>query len=481
MKRLSTILKALDLPYRIMGDDVQIESICYDSRVVKANSLFVAIKGYAHDGHDYVDQAIKNGAAAVVIERDMDIHVSKLITADTRRALAELSFEFYGTQYNNFDLCGITGTNGKTTMTHLLYQLCEADQKVPALVGTLGIKTPFKHIAGERTTPESSDLAKLFYDLDKKMIDSLFMEVSSHALALKRVHHLRFEAAAFTNLTQDHLDFHENMEDYFKAKSQLFYHLNPGAKSIINIDDPYGKRLYNSLEIAKVSYAVDNNEADYHYKELQLGVKGIQGVLVTPEGHIKINAPLLGKFNAENISGAIAIYRSMYPNSALKMDEFHFKSVPGRMETIMTSKATAVVDYAHTPDAMEKALKAASKIEDRKNIICVFGCGGDRDKDKRSKMGAIAEKYSNTIIITNDNPRNEDPQSIADEILTGINDKQDVRICLDRAKAIKEAWMSSKVGDILMVLGKGAETYMEIKGQRLHFDDRERLLELKQL
>ena len=481
MKRLSNILKALDLPYRIVGDDVQIDSICYDSRAVKPNSLFVAIKGFAHDGHDHVEQAIKNGAVAVVIEHDMDIESSKLITQDTRRALAELSYEFYGSEYNNFDLCGITGTNGKTTMTHLLYQLSEADKKTPALVGTLGVKTPYGHIEGERTTPESSDLAKLFYDLDKKMIDPVFMEVSSHALVLNRVHHLRFEAAAFTNLTQDHLDFHKNMEDYFKAKTQLFYHLNPGSKSVINIDDPYGKRLYNMLEISKISYAVDNNNADYHFKELQLSVRGLQGLLSTPKGDVKIHAPLLGKFNAENIAGALAIYRSMYPESTLEFDNFHFKAVPGRMETIITSKATAVVDYAHTPDAMEKALKTASEIEDRKNILCVFGCGGDRDKDKRPKMGAIAEKYSDTIIITNDNPRNEDPQSIAEKILTGIKNKQDVSICLDRAKAIKEAWMSSKAGDILMVLGKGAETYMEIKGQRLHFDDRERLLELEQL
>lgn len=480
MKTLSNILKALDLPYRLIGNDVPVEAITYDSRKVEKNSLFVAIKGFNHDGHEHVEAAIKNGASVVLLEHDMDISISKVITTDTRRALAELSYEFYGTQYNNFDVCAITGTNGKTTMTHLLYQLCEKDNRIPALIGTLGIKTPFEHIEGERTTPESSDLARNLSKLDKQNISSIFMEVSSHALILRRVHHLRFDAAVFTNLTQDHLDFHKNMEDYFHAKRQLFYHLKTGAKAIINIDDPYGYRLYNSLEVCKVSYAVNNSDANYFFTELKADVNGIKGILTTPKGIISIKAPLLGNFNAENIAGAIAIYSTMYPDSKLDMNNFHFKAVPGRMETIFTSKATAVVDYAHTPDAMEKALSSASKLEDRKNIICVFGCGGDRDTDKRAKMGAIAEKYSDKIIICNDNPRNEDPQAIADDILTGIINKTKTSVCLDRAKAIEEAWMSSNNGDILMVLGKGAETYIEIKGQRLHFDDRERILELEQ-
>lgn len=480
MKRLSILLQALDLPYRIEGTDVIIESICYDSRNVSKNCLFIAIKGFKNDGHDHVREAIKKGAIAIVVDHDMEVGVTKLITSDTRRALAELSFEYYGTEYNSFDMCGITGTNGKTTMTHLLYQLCQADKKIPALIGTLGIKSPFAQIEGERTTPESSDLAKIFYDLDKKGVESLFMEVSSHALILKRVHALRFNIAAFTNLTQDHLDFHSNMEDYFNAKSQLFYHLKPGGKAVINIDDNYGKRLYKSLDIPKVSYAVDNSDADYYFKELSLGVKGIKGLLRTPKKDIIIDAPLLGKFNAENIAGTLAIWSTEYPDSKLDLNKFNFKAVAGRMETIMTSKATAVVDYAHTPDAIDKALSAVSKLEARKKIICVFGCGGDRDRSKRAKMGTIVEKYADTIIITNDNPRNEKPQDIANEILLGIKNKDNVIICLDRAKAIKQAWKSSETGDILMVLGKGAETYMEIKEQRIHFDDREKLLELEQ-
>ncbi|MFA6619071.1 MAG: UDP-N-acetylmuramoyl-L-alanyl-D-glutamate--2,6-diaminopimelate ligase, partial [Candidatus Neomarinimicrobiota bacterium] len=342
MKKLSELLVALDLPYRIEGKDMMIERICYDSRKVEKNSLFVAIKGFKSDGHDYIKQAISKGASAVVIEHDMDIEVTKLITSDTRRALAELSYAYYGSEYNSFDICGISGTNGKTTMTHLLYQLSKADNKRPAVVGTLGVKTPFFHIEGERTTPESSDLAKTFYELDKQEIQSVFMEVSSHALVLKRVHGLRFDIAAFSNLTQDHLDFHKNMNDYFKAKSQLFYQLKHCGKAVINIDDHYGKKLYSSLEVGKISYAVDNGDADFYFKELSLGVKGVKGKLRTPGCDIIIKAPLLGKFNAENIAGALAIYKTLYPNSKLNFDNFAFEAIPGRMESFFTSKATLV-------------------------------------------------------------------------------------------------------------------------------------------
>lgn len=478
MKKLSSLLPALDLPYRIEGADVIIEKICYDSRKAEKNSLFIAIKGFKSDGHDHVKQAINKGAVAVVIDHNMDLEVTKLIISDTRRALAELSYDYYGSEYNSFNICAITGTNGKTSMTHLLYQLSEADKKIPALVGTLGIKTPFLHIEGERTTPESSDLAKTFYELDKQEIQCVFMEVSSHALILKRVHGLRFNIAAFSNLTQDHLDFHKNMNDYFKAKSKLFYHLKPGGKAVINIDDHYGKKLYKSLEIGKISYAVDNTEADFYFKDLSVGIKGIKGTLKTPGSDIMVNAPLLGKFNAENIAGSLAIYHTLYPESKLNFDHFAFKAIPGRMESFITSKATVVLDYAHTPDAMEKALSTASDLEGKKRIICVFGCGGDRDKDKRAKMGSIAEKYADSIIITNDNPRNEEPQKIADEILKDIKNTDKAIICLDRAKAIKQAWESSESGDILMVLGKGAETHMEIKGQKIPFNDKNKILEL---
>jgi UDP-N-acetylmuramoyl-L-alanyl-D-glutamate--2,6-diaminopimelate ligase len=478
-KRISTLLTFLQLPYRVYGEDVNITHITYDSRQAGSGSLFVAIKGFKTDGHDHIPQALKNGAIALLVDHPIETEITQIIVDDTRRAMAEISFGFYGCEYNNFELAGITGTNGKTTMTHLLYQMAEKAGRYPALIGTLGIKTPKGMVEGSRTTPESPDLAKAFYELDKEGVDSLFMEVSSHAIELMRVHSLRYDAAVFTNLTQDHLDFHKDMDDYFNAKAKLFEQMKPGARGIINIDDSYGKKLYTNLMIGKISYAVDNRYADYHFDELSVNVNGIHGTLNTPHGQIRVNAPLLGRFNAENIAGSIACWEYLYPG-LLDLNDFPFEPVAGRMEMVRTSKATAVIDYAHTPDAMEKALKAASDLDHRKKIITVFGCGGDRDQAKRPMMGKIAETYSDRIIVTNDNPRNEEPQVIANAILDGIEDKTKATVCIDRKAAIKTAWSASEPGDLLMILGKGAETYMEIKGNNLPFNDKEIMLKLEQ-
>ncbi len=480
MKKLSALLKALELPYRIIGDDVNISNIAYDSRTVEPGTLFVAVKGFKSDGHDHIESAIKRGAVALVVDHEVPFSISQIVSNDTRRALAELSFSYFGCAYNNFELAGITGTNGKTTMTHLLYQIAEKAGKTPALIGTLGIKTPTGSFEGERTTPESRDLAKQFYDLDKQGITALFMEVSSHAIALKRVHSLRFNAVVFTNLSQDHLDFHENMQDYFETKALLFEQMKPGARGIINIDDMYGFKLYKELEIGKISYAVQKEDADYHYSDLKVSVHGIKGKLITPKGSIHVHAPLLGRFNAENIAGSIATWDSMFPELDTDLNDFPFRPVVGRMEMIPTKRATAVIDYAHTPDAMENALFTAFDLSDRKRIITIFGCGGDRDRAKRPIMGKIAEKYSDKIILTNDNPRNEEPFDIVNEILNGIDDMNKIEINLDRAKAIKQAWKDSEKGDILMILGKGAETYMEIKGHKLSFNDKDIMLTLEQ-
>ena len=478
-KNISQLLPFLQLPYRVVGNDVTITHITYDSRQVRDGSLFVAIKGFKSDGHDHIPVAIEKGAVALLVDHHIENGIPQIIVKNTRRAMAEISFAFRDCEHHRFRLTGITGTNGKTTMTHLLYQLAEKSGQKPALIGTMGIRTQAGSVEGSRTTPESADLAKTFQDLDEQGVNSVFMEVSSHAIELFRTHSLRFDAAMFTNLTQDHLDFHETMEDYFQAKAKLFKQMKPGARAIINIDDPYGQRLNRDLPIGKVSYAVDNAEADYHFDELSVNVNGIHGMISTSKGRINVNAPLLGKFNAENIVGSIACWDYLYPD-AIDLNDFPFQPVAGRMEMVKTSKATAVIDYAHTPDAMEKALKAASELDNRQDIITVFGCGGDRDKAKRPLMGAVSDKYSDTIIITNDNPRSEEPQVIANAILEGINDEKKVEICLDREKAIEKAWKNSKPGDILMILGKGAETYMEIKGQNLPFNDKNIMLKLEQ-
>ena len=479
VKKLSLILQSLKRPYEFIGTDTEISNISYDSRQVVKGSLFAAIKGFKTDGHHHIPQAIENGASALLVDQHVDHDLPQIITDDTRAAMAELSFALYGRKEQHFKLSGITGTNGKTTITHLLYQIGKKAGKSPALIGTLGVKAKDMVLEGVRTTPESADLAMIFEQFNEKGVTSVFMEVSSHAIELKRVHSLLFDVAVFTNLTQDHLDFHQDMEHYFRAKSKLFKQLKPGAKAITNIDDPYGLRLYNNLISNKISYAIDNTEADYHFSELSVNVKGIHGILKTPDGDISVNAPMLGRFNAENIAGTIACWNTLYPGDT-DLNDFEFCPVDGRMEMIRTSKGTAVIDYAHTPDAMEKALKAASDLEKRKKIITVFGCGGDRDKDKRPKMGAVADKYSDMIYLTNDNPRNEKPSMITDTILMGIDNKNKVMTIHDREKAIESAWKSSEPGDIVMILGKGAETYMEIKGDRVPFNDKEIMLKLEQ-
>ncbi|MCK4812979.1 MAG: UDP-N-acetylmuramoyl-L-alanyl-D-glutamate--2,6-diaminopimelate ligase [Candidatus Marinimicrobia bacterium] len=475
--QLLLLLQELQVPFRYEGGDAAIHHIEYDSRQVKPGTLFVAIKGFQTDGHAYISDAVKRGAVACIVEHAVDCDCPQIIVLDTRTVLAELSFAFYNIP--TYPLFGVTGTNGKTTITHLLYQLAESAGMHPALIGTLGVKTQNSASEGERTTPESRDLAALLQGFSQENIDAAFMEVSSHALALKRVHSLQFDAAIFTNLTQDHLDFHPDMEAYFRSKTLLFKQLKPGAYSIINIDDPYGKRLNDMVEIPKMTYSVQDSSADVYFSELSVSVQGIKGILNTPNGPIPIRTPLLGRFNAENIAGSIAAWLSVYPEIPQSLNNTLFRPIPGRMEMIHTARGTAVIDYAHTPDAMEKALKAASQLENKKRIITVFGCGGDRDREKRPLMGEIAIRYSDEIILTNDNPRNEPARQIVDDILRGMGNTRHVRICLNRKKALTQAYNLSTPDDLLMIMGKGAETYMEIKGEKIPFNDKEIILTLE--
>ncbi|MBN2780498.1 MAG: UDP-N-acetylmuramoyl-L-alanyl-D-glutamate--2,6-diaminopimelate ligase [Candidatus Marinimicrobia bacterium] len=479
MIRLKTLLKQVRFSSAYTGEDLIFSRLDYDSRKVAPGSLFVAIKGFHSDGHEYVRDAVARGAVACVVEHPVDCACPQVVVENTRIALAELSYRFYRTAEAPFALTGITGTNGKTTIAHLLYQLAEAEGLTPALIGTLGVKTPYQKQEGERTTPESIELAGLFDGFARQNVNAVFMEVSSHAIALHRVRTLLFNAAVFTNLTQDHLDFHRNMEDYFLTKSHLFDQLKPGGAGIVNTDDPYGKRLYASLKTPRVSYAVNDVSADVHFRSLSLSVHGIHGELRTRKGTVQVAAPLLGAFNAENIAGGIACWQSLFPDSTLDLDYFPFKPIAGRMEMVPTRRGTAVIDYAHTPDAMEKALKTASALEGRKRLITLFGCGGDRDHGKRPLMGAVAEKYADTIILTNDNPRNEQPQLIAKAIMKGMRSAGRVSVCLDRREAIVRAYQNSEPGDLLMILGKGAETYMEIKGERIPFNDKEIIEQLE--
>lgn len=469
MKPLRSLLLQLSTPHRYEGPDLMISDIDYDSRKVRPGSLFVAIRGTEKDGHDFIDDAAARGARICIAEEARDSRCPQVLVPDSRIALAELSRAFYLPENFPQFLVGVTGTNGKTTITHLLYQLAEAAAIKAALIGTLGVKTPDYRLEGERTTPESRDLAERFRDFEHEGIRAVFMEVSSHAIALKRVHGLYFDLAIFSNLTRDHLDFHRDMEDYFQTKAQLFRN---AASTLINSGDPYGKRLAQTVEGKVFRYAVSRPDADVYYKDLRVSIDGIHGILASSLGDIAVDAPLLGIFNAENIAATIAAAVLLFPEKAKLLQHFPFQPVPGRMERIPTQRGTAVIDYAHTPDAMEKALQAVRDLEGVKRVISVFGCGGDRDHGKRPLMGAVAERYSDHIILCNDNPRSEDPLAIIEAIRSGMHDTKRTEICVDRAVAIGRAYTLSKPGDILMILGKGAENYIEIKGERIPFQDK---------
>ncbi|MDD4961051.1 MAG: UDP-N-acetylmuramoyl-L-alanyl-D-glutamate--2,6-diaminopimelate ligase [Candidatus Marinimicrobia bacterium] len=469
MKQLRSLLRQLSASLRYEGPDMMISDIAYDSRKVSPGSLFVAIRGAEKDGHDFIDDAAARGALACIAEEASNSECPQILVPDSRIALAELSRAFYLSESFPEFLVGVTGTNGKTTITHLLYQFAEAAAIKAALIGTLGLKTPDYRLDAERTTPESRDLAERFRDFGSEGIRAVFMEVSSHAIALKRVHGLYFNLAIFSNLTRDHLDFHRDMEDYFETKSQLFRN---AASAVVNCADLYGNRLVQTLKGKVLRYAVSMRDADVYFKDLRVSIDGIQGILTSPLGDIAVDTPLLGTFNAENIAAAVAAAVLLFPEKAGLLQNFSFRPVPGRMERILTRRGTAVIDYAHTPDAMEKALQAVRDLEGVKRVITVFGCGGDRDHGKRPLMGAVAERYSEHIILCNDNPRSEDPLAIIEAIRSGIHDMGRTEICVDRAVAIARAYSLSQPGDILMVLGKGEENYMEIKGERIPFQDK---------
>lgn len=479
MMPLSILLRQLDFSCDYRAEDLQISDIAYDSRKVRSGSIFVAIRGKRFDGHDYIPDAFSRGAVICFCEKAPQHKYPHILVNDSRRALAELSYAYYCPQGLPYPLIGVTGTNGKTTITHLLYQLAETAGLHPALIGTLGVRSE-KHIEeGERTTPESRDLAEHFRDFAKNDVSAAFMEVSSHAIALKRVYGLAFDAAVFTNLTRDHLDFHGNMENYFQSKAALFRQIKENGYALINRQDPYGRRLAKELSEPVYTYAVSDEQADFYFTEMNVSIHGVRGIFHTPDKAIKVDAPLLGHFNAENIAAALSCWHLCFPQLRNVSDAFNFQPVAGRMERISTKRGTAVIDYAHTPDAMEKALQAAQQLEGIGHIITVFGCGGDRDQGKRPQMGAVAERYSNHIILSNDNPRNEEPENIIADILSGIKQKDKVDICIDRGEALHKAYAMSEPGDLLMVLGKGAENYMEIKGHRIPFQDKKTILGLE--
>jgi UDP-N-acetylmuramoyl-L-alanyl-D-glutamate--2,6-diaminopimelate ligase len=448
--------------------DLDITNLSYDNRQIAAGGLFFCVPGYTRDGHDFAPDAVQRGAVAVVVERPLNVGVPEIVVPSVRAAMAPAAAAFYGDPSAALQVVGVTGTNGKTTTAFLVRAMLEAAGRQTGLLGTVrSVIGGIEHNV-QRTTPEAIDLQRAF----RQMLDggdrACVMEVSSHALALHRADTIQFAAALFTNLTQDHLDFHPTMEDYYAAKRMLFVDPTPGA-AIVNVDDHYGARLAAELPQA-ITFAL-RNDADYLVRVLQTGLRGSQFQVQTPEGALDLRSPLRGEFNVYNVLGALATARALGVAADTCVEAIATAGqVPGRFETIDEGQAFAVlVDYAHTPDSLENVLRAARRLTDAR-VHVVFGCGGDRDRGKRPLMGEIARRLADRVIVTSDNPRSEDPEAIIADILEGAG--RDVMHDADRRTAIARAIADAAPNDVVVIAGKGHEQGQEFQaGRRIPFDD----------
>ena len=473
---MGQMFTGIDCKVLNMGKPAKFKDIEYDSRRICEGGIFAALEGFKVDGHDFIDAAVKNGASMVIVSKDVEIKypdVTYVKVEDLRKKLGKIASNYYDEPQNNLKIVGITGTNGKTTTTYIMETLLGENI---ARLGTIEYKIGDEIIDAPNTTPESLDIIKMCKKAVDKGINYLVMEVSSHALELGRVDMLKFDTAVFTNLTQDHLDFHKTMENYFEAKLKLFSKLKDGAKGVVNIDDEWGKKLYKKESSKCVSISLDTANitgriAEYtnHDMVVEIAYKGEKYSFTTE---------LMGKFNLYNILGAIGAATALGIDINDIIEKMKsVKKVPGRFETINEKQDyMVVVDYAHTDDGLINILQALKELKKGK-IITVFGAGGDRDKTKRPKMAKAAAKYSDYVIITSDNPRTEDPSEILKDVEAGLIEinfpKERYEIIEQRENAIAKAVEIVQTGDIVLIAGKGHETYQIIGKEKHHFDDRE--------
>ncbi len=449
-------------------DEREIRSIEFDSRKVQAGALYVAVKGERHDGHDFVADAQTAGAVAIVCQRRVTTSLPQVIVKDTRAAMPLLARRFYG-NFPDLKKIGVTGTNGKTTTTFLIHSILSQSGKRPALIGTVYYLGMTKEKAA-RTTPELLDIYRLFSDFTNNAMDSVVMEVSSHALKLDRVESIEFDVAVFTNISHDHLDFHHSMDDYLRTKLRLFSLLRPQGHAVYNLDDPSRPDIESMHLAHAISYG-RSTESDICGRIIEESLDGLRIEVRHGKSRHEIASPLVGDFNLYNILAAFGTAIAMDVDSAHIVRGIEaLERVPGRMERVCEG---VFVDYAHTPDALESVLNTVRRYS-RGRLTVVFGCGGDRDRGKRPKMGAIAARLADLVIITSDNPRNEPPRQIIDGILQGISGTKH-RVIEDRAAAIEYAVTSKEAADIVVVAGKGHEEYQSLGDQITQFSDKEEI------
>jgi UDP-N-acetylmuramoyl-L-alanyl-D-glutamate--2,6-diaminopimelate ligase len=454
---------------RIVGDpSVEIDHLVYDSRKASPGTLFFCVRGEKADGHEFAPRVVEEGAAALVVERELtDLAVPQAVVEDSRAAMAPLAARFWGDPTAQLRVVGVTGTNGKTTTAFLIREILQAADVRCGLLGTVKMVVGGVEKEVVRTTPEAIELQGTFRQMLEGGDEACAMEVSSHALSLHRADAIHFEVALFTNLTQDHLDFHADMEDYFQAKRKLF---EAGPKvRIVNVDDPYGRRLAEEFECT--TFSAEGAEADYSARNVEFDTAGARFEI----GEMRLRTLLPGHFNVANALGAFAAAEAMGVGGEIAAAGLaRAGRVPGRFEPIDEGQGFGVlVDYAHTPDSLENVLRAARRLTQGR-LISVFGAGGDRDRDKRPKMGRAGAELSDLTVITSDNPRSEDPEQIVAEVAAGAEGAKELRIVVDRREAIALALGRAEPGDTVVIAGKGHEQGQELEaGRKIPFDDRE--------
>lgn len=464
-------------------EDFTVAGVSCNSTEICDNFIFVAIEGTYIDGHRFIEEAINKGAKAVIVQNPRTLRPQNsdraclIAVKDTRKALANLAAKFYGNPSSKVKVVGVTGTNGKTTITYLIEAILKEAGSTPAVIGTVNYRFKDKVIPSKNTTPPAVELQSFLADTVQENINYVIMEVSSHALAQDRTKEIDFHSVIFSNLAQDHLDYHKTLEDYFQAKAKLFKELHQGSFAVINNDDKYSRRLKELIQGPEIiTYAI-NNKADIRASDIKLDISYTEFILKVIKKEIGFKVRLLGRHNIYNILASFAwAFKEGLDETLVKSALERFSFIPGRLERINSRKDFLVfVDYAHTEDALTNVIGALREVSSNK-IIVVFGCGGERDKTKRAKMGYIASELADYVIITSDNPRSEDPQKIIEDIRKGIR-KSNYCIISERKEAIEKSLSMARAGDIVLIAGKGHEQYQILKDRRIHFDDREAVRE----
>ncbi len=481
--KLKHILEGLK--YNVIEGNLELDitDVTINSKYASKNSLFIAIQGFKTDGHRFAEEAVRKGAAAVVLQEEIDLPypVARILVKDTRKCLSVIAGNFFGHPSKRLMLTGITGTNGKTTTCFLINSILKETGIASSCLTTVKSFILDREVRFDRTTPDSLELNRFFGQSLKRGVSSVCMEVSSHSIDLGRVDYIHFNGFAFTNLSQDHLDYHGNMENYFAAKKKLFMKENRGIFggdfAVVNLDDAYGKIILGLTDLKRTSYSIIDDSSDLKAENISNSIDGIEfDLYIKGKKFMAVKSDLCGRFNVYNILAAIGVSLNLkIPVPEIARGIKSLNGVPGRFEKIYTAnRFTVIVDYAHTPDGLENVLATAkSLLPDGGRLITVFGCGGDRDKQKRNIMGKISSDYSSFSIVTSDNPRSENPRVIIDMIAEGFREANEYRKVEDRKKAIEEALNMARKNDIVLIAGKGHEDYQEFKDYRINFSDQQ--------